>query len=224
MTAPSSTKRHRILIVDDNAAIHEDFRKILSDTRTANAALQAAEATLFGTSKPAARGQSFEVDYASQGEEALALVRRGLAENRPYSLAFIDGRMPPGWDGIETISHIWREYPDLQVVFCTAYSDYSWEAIRQALGDTDSMVILKKPFDNVEVLQLAHTLVRKWELNRQVKARLDALDEEVRERTAQREEAVALFEGAFAQSPTGILIADVPDVKIRWANAADEDT
>jgi DNA-binding NarL/FixJ family response regulator len=75
-------------------------------------------------------------------------------------LAFVDGRMPPGWDGIETIRHLWQECPDIQVVLCTAYSDYSWQDIRRVLGESDSLLILKKPFDNVEVLQLSHALTR----------------------------------------------------------------
>jgi len=68
----------------------------------------------------------FEIDSAFQGQEGLAKVQHALNEGRPYAMAFVDVRMPPGWDGIETISRIWKMYPELQVVICTAYSDYSW--------------------------------------------------------------------------------------------------
>jgi len=68
-------------------------------------------------------------------------------------------------------------------VICTAYSDYSWEEILRNLGETDSLVILKKPFDNVEVLQLAHALTKKWAMTRQANARMANLDESVRQRT-----------------------------------------
>ncbi len=220
MTTPGSNHRYRVLIIDDNAAIHEDFRKILGEVSGARTALRDVQSTLFGGDSPSPAGTFFDIDCASQGEEGLGLVRKALADGRPYSVAFVDGRMPPGWDGIETISHLWRAHPELQVVLCTAYSDYSWDQIRRVLGETDSMVILKKPFDNVEVLQLTHTLTNKWELNRQVQGRLADLDRLVSERTEQSRQSLALLEASIAQSPSGILIADAPDVTIRWANAA----
>lgn len=176
MTSNNGTRSFRILIVDDNAAIHEDFRKILLKKNSQADDLPNMESILFGSSNKAAASTTvFEMDSAFQGKDALALVRKASAEGRPYSLAFIDGRMPPGWDGIETITNLWKECPDLQVVFCTAYSDYSWSEIQDVLGENDSFLILKKPFDNMEVLQLAHALTCKWELNREIKHRLHQL-------------------------------------------------
>jgi DNA-binding NtrC family response regulator len=76
-------------------------------------------------------------------------------------MAFVDVRMPPGWDGIEVTPRLWVADPNLQIVICTAYSDYTWEEIFARVGTSDRMVILKKPFDPVEVLQLAHALTEK---------------------------------------------------------------
>ncbi len=76
-------------------------------------------------------------------------------------MAFVDVRMPPGWDGVETTARIWEKYSDLQVVICTAYSDYSWEDMLKRLGYSDRLVILKKPFDTIEVLQLAISMTEK---------------------------------------------------------------
>ena len=175
---------HRILVVDDNPSIHDDFRKILCPGQSQNAATVAKLAEqLFGDVSEERPGGRFEMDSAFQGQEGLAKVEAAEREGRPYSLAFMDVRMPPGWDGIETIKHIWEKYPHIQVVICTAYSDYSWEQVLRQLGETDSLVILKKPFDNVEVLQLAHTLTKKWTVTRQANTRLADLDETVRERT-----------------------------------------
>jgi len=64
--------------------------------------------------------------------------------------------MPPGWDGVETIGHLWKVDPDLQIVICTAHSDYNWRDISKQLGMSDSFVVLKKPFDVIEVSHL-HT-------------------------------------------------------------------
>jgi len=176
-------KSHRILVVDDNPAIHEDFKKILCPPTDDD--LSQDEAALFGTAAPVTERSDFEIDSAHQGQEGLAKVEQALAEGRPYSMAFVDVRMPPGWDGIETIRHIWNRYPELQVVICTAYSDHSWDEIIKHLGKSDSMVILKKPFDNVEVLQLAHALTKKWVVTRQAKHRLDDLEAIVERRTTE---------------------------------------
>ena len=85
------------------------------------------EAALFGDTTVKFQLPMFEIDSAYQGQEGLDLIEKSLLENRPYALAFVDVRMPPGWDGVETTCKIWEKYPDLQVVICTAYSDYSWE-------------------------------------------------------------------------------------------------
>ncbi len=178
-----------ILLVDDNAAIHDDFRKVLTPRKALNPKLIEAEAALFGEGPPAPVAADFRLQSAYQGREALDKVRQALAAGQPYALAFVDVRMPPGWDGIETVTRIWAEDPDLQIVICTAYSDYSWEEMTAKLGVTNNLVLLKKPFDNVEVLQLAHALTRKWELNRQARLKVDELAEMVARRTCELEAA-----------------------------------
>jgi two-component system cell cycle sensor histidine kinase/response regulator CckA len=176
-------KSHRLLVIDDNPRIHEDIRKILCPAVATGDMLLEAEAALFGDALVSSGRSDFTIDSAYQGQEGLALVEKAVAENRPYSMAFVDVRMPPGWDGIETIQRIWQCYPDLQVVICTAYSDHSWDEIINKLGNSDSLVILKKPFDNVEVLQLAHALTKKWVVTRQARSRLDELETLVQCRT-----------------------------------------
>jgi signal transduction histidine kinase/DNA-binding NtrC family response regulator len=174
---------HRILVIDDTVAIHDDFRKILAGDDAGP--LDQTEAELFGVAKPSAHSSKFVLDSAYQGQEGLQLLQQAAAARNPYSLAFVDIRMPPGWDGIETIAQLWAVDPDLQVVISTAYSDYSWSEIAERFGATDNLVILKKPFDNIEVLQLTHALTKKWTLTRQAKRQVEALDEIVRERTEQ---------------------------------------
>jgi PAS domain S-box-containing protein len=165
-----TTHRRRILIVDDNQAIHDDFRKILAPVE-AGKALEATEAALFGSSEEDGVDTGFELDFAFQGQEALTKVCAAWNEGRPYMMAFVDVRMPPGWDGIETTSRIWEIDSYLQVVICTAYSDYSWKQVTTNLGQPDRFVILKKPFDIVEVLQLANALTEKWKLLHQAEER-----------------------------------------------------
>jgi signal transduction histidine kinase len=176
---------HRILVIDDNKAIHDDFKKILGKKGADTDHLSREEAALFGGGKVVkADLPQFEIDSALQGQEGLQAIERSLQEGRPYAMAFVDVRMPPGWDGVETTSQIWQKYPDLQVVICTAYSDYSWEDMLKKLGYSDRLVILKKPFDNIEVLQLAISMTEKWHLYYQAKLRLEDLERMVHDRTA----------------------------------------
>jgi signal transduction histidine kinase len=176
-------QNHRILVIDDNKAIHEDFRKILGPKKAVSNTLTDAETALFGEDTPAVQLPEFEIDSAFQGQEGFELIAKSLREENPYSMAFVDVRMPPGWDGVETTAHIWEKYPDLQVVICTAYSDYSWQEMSSKLGFSDRLVILKKPFDNIEALQLAISLTEKWRLYQQARLRLGDLERMVQERT-----------------------------------------
>jgi len=176
-------KNRRILVIDDNRAIHGDFRKILASPVT-HSDLNEIEAKLLGT-VPAALPQAeiFDVESAYQGEEGLAMVRASVAADNRYAMAFVDMRMPPGWDGVETIAKIWEVDPDIQVVICTAYSDYSWEEIIRKLGNVDRLLILKKPFDTIEVCQLACALTQKWHLARHAHLKLNQLRAMVEEQT-----------------------------------------
>ncbi len=179
MNSPDAVINRRILIVDDSESIHEDFRKCILGPRSADCqALQEATETLFGEPPQAvASPGEYELDSAYQGEEALGLVQDAVEQRRPYAVAFVDVRMPPGWDGIETIERLWKVDPDLQAVICTAYSDVSMAQIVQRLGKTDRLLILKKPFDPMEVLLLATALTRKWQAVGQARQKLRELQE-----------------------------------------------
>src|SRR5690348_7801151 len=98
-------------------------------------------------------------------------------------MAFMDEPMPPGWDGVETTARIWEVEPDLQVVICTAYSDCTWDELLDTLGASDRLVILKKPFDRIEVVQLANRLTKKWQLMQEAKLQRGELENMVAART-----------------------------------------
>ncbi len=180
----------RILVVDDNPAIHQDFRKILARSGGFQE-LDAMESVLFGEPQAWSNSTHFSLDSAMNGEEAVRRVAEAMREGRPYAMAFVDIRMPPGIDGVETTLRLWREAPDLQVVLCSAYSDYSWEDLARKLGTSERLLILRKPFDNIEVRQMAHALSEKWELLRAHRQRQEDLELAVAERTRELEAANA---------------------------------
>ena len=161
-TTPAPTTAVRVLVIDDEQTIHEAYRTILCPRDGGTASLDAMDAALFG--KPVAAKSSepnFEVDSAFQGKDGYEKVKAAVAGGRPYSLAFVDMRMPPGWDGLETVEHLWKADPDLEVVICTAYSDHPWEQVAQRLGQTHRLLLLRKPFEAAEVWQLARSLSQK---------------------------------------------------------------
>lgn len=172
----------RILLIDDTASIHEDFHKILA-RKPAGPDLDAVEASLFGRPvQPAALG--FELDSALDGRQGVAMAAAAVEAGQPYAVAFVDMRMPPGWDGVETIERLWRIDPHVQVVICTAYSDHPWEQVMSRLEVRDRLLVVKKPFDAIEVSQLARTLTAKWELTRQSASQIEVLARTVEEARA----------------------------------------
>ncbi|TLZ13175.1 MAG: EAL domain-containing protein [Gammaproteobacteria bacterium] len=173
----------RVLVVDDNAAIHEDFRKILGGNTESSAELLAAERLLLGEAAPGVARPAFEIDTALQGQEGVARVRHALEEERPYAMAFIDMRMPPGWDGLETILRLWELDPHVQVVICSAHSDYDWTEVVARLDHSDKLLVIKKPFEPIEVLQCANALTRKWDNERTLRRQVEHLEHVVEART-----------------------------------------
>lgn len=217
-----SISTFRILIIDDTPTIHDDFRKILIPTTVSAPQMEILATAIFGDASPTPAPVRFEVDFANQGQTGLALLQDGLKEGRPYALAFVDMRMPPGWDGLETIRRLWAADPNLQVVICTAYSDHSWSSITQRLDQSDNLLILKKPFDNVEVLQLAHSLTRKWRLARDIEAHVAGLDDLLRTRTEELRGAEEGFTAAFDASPLAQAIISLENPAIIAINDAFE--
>jgi len=180
-------KNRRILIIDDNHAIHEDFVRILKPRDESHKGLEALESELFGkaTKAPFVEENYYHLESAYQGLEGIEKVTKAKSAGIPYAMAFVDVRMPPGIDGVEALERIWKIDPDLQAVLCTAYSDYSWEEVIKRLGMSDRLLILKKPFDNIEVRQMANTLTEKWSLFQQTRVRVETLEQAVAERTTE---------------------------------------
>lgn len=152
----------RILIVDDDRDIHGDFDRVLARVREHSAAHVALDLELFCASEPAKPKHHYELSHAYQGREALTLVQASIEERRRFAVAFVDMRMPPGWDGAQTIEHLWRVDPAINCVICTAYSDFSWEETRARTGRTQGLHLLRKPFRAEQVLRFASVLSRKW--------------------------------------------------------------
>ena len=173
----TATPNLRILVIDDQESIRDDFKKILAPP-SAPPTLTSARLAFLGESAAAApQTPAFELVLASQGGQGVELAAQAFREGRRFALAFVDVRMPPGIDGLLSIKALWKIDPELEIVICTAYSDYSFEQIIHELGSTHRLLILKKPFDPVEVRQLAGALTEKWNAAQRERQHLVELDD-----------------------------------------------
>jgi len=207
MNPLSVPANRRILVVDDTPAIHQDFRKILSPSAGNDDSLDDTESLLFGT--PQVSRLQFQIDSAYQGEEALELVKRAQAEGQPYALVFADMRMPPGWDGLQTIERLWEVDPRLQIALCTAFSDYTWETMSERIEFDDQLLILKKPFDTLEIRQMASAMTWKWQLAQDAARKMRTLERTIEERVQELLKVSHLLQyDVLTELPNSMLLGD----------------
>ncbi len=171
---------NRILLIDDEINILKSLKRVLE-----------AVFDLDETLKPT--GSRFIIDTASQSNEAIKLVHESLKSFQPYALAFVDIHIPPGLDGIKTIQRIWEIDPDIQIVICTGSSEYSWNTMRSELKYSNNFLILKKPFETIEIQQLAFALTKKWQLNQQNRVYIDNLESILKTRSKELKETEHLL-------------------------------
>jgi diguanylate cyclase (GGDEF)-like protein len=162
----------RILIVDDEPAMHDSYRRSFAGQQSDSAdALGAMVAELFGDDVADADGRpDFALVHADQGLEAIAAVEQALIDGQPFAVAFIDVRMPPGIDGRETAQRIRALDPEINLVIVTGFSDFSPVEISKVAGPPDKIFYIAKPFEVAEITQTATALAKRWEIDRELKA------------------------------------------------------
>ena len=173
MKSKKRTTKRRILIVDQNPSIHQDFQSMLSPAHLR---------TLPDSQEM--EPVEFDLVHASNERDALKAISEAVIQSRPFAVAFVDTRITAEWRGIEIIDHIWSADPRIQMVACTTYAEFEWESIAQRLGCSDNLLILKKPLIQGEVRQLALALTNKWSLARASELHVDQLEQMVIARTA----------------------------------------
>ncbi|SOB86858.1 diguanylate cyclase (GGDEF) domain-containing protein [Sphingomonas guangdongensis] len=174
----------RILIIDDEAAMHDSYARSFSAAPGARAGLEAMASELFGRDAAGLDAEAacarFELTHALQGLEGVAAVERALAAEAPFAVAFIDVRMPPGIDGKETARRIRALDPDINLVIVTGYSDHAPLDISRAAGPADKIFYIAKPFEVAEVVQTASALCHRWHADRELAAAREAMAAQVR--------------------------------------------
>ena len=211
----SSKQVFRVLVVDDDSSIRETYRQILCPEGSGLGALEA----LISGAPATAQAAEFEVTEAAQGETAAALQKLALTAGRPHQIAFIDMRMPPGWDGLQTAVALRALDPAIYIIIATAFSDYDVNQLQQALGH--DVVMLRKPFTREEVYQLARTLCQSRLTRERLENLTAEMEQQVQERTAELNQRVArqLVLAEVATHCIELDSADQPDDAVHWSLA-----
>ena len=186
------TEPHRILIADDNPALHESYRNIFAvetDELAGMTGLAKFAPELVTVANP--EGPAYALTHVMQGEAAIAAAAEAQLAGAPFALAILDVRMPPGIDGVQTARRLRVQHPNLQIVLCTAFADYTWSDLLHAFPESDGMLLLKKPFDAIEIHQIAAALCRKAQLATENQELIRNLENRVAARTAQLSQTAA---------------------------------
>ncbi len=162
-------RNQRILIVDDQEDLREQLAKLLVNHghpgKTAQV-VQSMRARLMGldvaTPEKPSNLPKYDIDVASQGQDAFEMVKAAVENKAPYAVMFTDMRMPPGWDGMETAQKVREIDKNIEIVIMTAYADYGQDEISSAIGTPEKLLYIKKPFQVEEIYQLALSLTAKW--------------------------------------------------------------
>lgn len=197
---------YRILIADDEEGVREAYRSTLTRTGPSQAAAQAKslEDELFGPDEdaaPVAAGAddiAFELTIVPQGQDAVDAVRAGLIDGRPYALAFLDVRMPPGIDGVAAAQAIRALDPRMAIVLVTAYADIDLQAMIRMVPPAEKLLFLAKPFQPAEIQQHARALASRWTTESDLYARLEEQNAALRRIVAEAEQARIEAEQASA--------------------------
>ena len=183
---PDLTSTNRILVVDDDAMLIGDYLRCLGEgfePDCATSTLGDLEKVLFGEETDEHGAAKFDVQSRNQGQAAVEAVREAVKVGSPYSIVFLDIRMPPGIDGIEAARQIRELDRNVNIVIVTGSTSPEPENLATEIPPADRIFYFKKPFHAVECRQLAAALCGKWHSDLALRRANDVLEQRVWERT-----------------------------------------
>jgi PAS domain S-box-containing protein len=186
ITQEQNAKPVKILVADDEQSILELYEQVLSPEGTHQmgySEMEELEDDLFGKNISKKSEFVFELETCRQGDEAVKAVKRSLEENRPFAVAFLDVRMPPGPDGVWAAVQIRALDPNIEIVIVTGYSDVDPKNISYRVPPAHKLLYIQKPFHPQEIFQFASAFGSKWQMERKLRKYHKDLERQVEERT-----------------------------------------
>ncbi len=151
---------YRVLVVDDQREIHQDFEEMLTPGATGASTDDLVDA--FASEVDESFLPKFELLHARSGAEAFDIIKTAIETDNPIAVAYIDIRMPPGMDGIETTQRIRAIDENIEIVLMTAYTDKSLGEIVREMDLLHKLLYIRKPFAREEIQQITLALAEKW--------------------------------------------------------------
>ena len=177
-------KRFSILAVDDDRAILDLYHKVFCaspqavESSPSSGDDQTANSNHYTVSRP------FVLTLCEQAEEAVEAVRMATEKERPFAMALVDVRLPPGPDGVWAAEQIRRVDPNIGIVLVTGYFDTDLGEVERRVPPPDKLLYLQKPFNPKEILQFASSMCAKWEAEHELSRINVHLEAMVAERTS----------------------------------------
>ncbi len=160
---------YKILIIDDDRSIHEDFLKVLNPLQNSQEnVINDLSERIFSNSTQRSVFPHYEIHSVFGGKQAIEIVKKSVLENSPFALMFVDVKMGDDMDGIATIQALRKIDSNIETVICSAYAAYTLEEIVSKIPRPDKLLFFKKPFTPVEIKQLAHCLCLKWSSQKKI--------------------------------------------------------
>jgi signal transduction histidine kinase len=192
----------RILIADDEPSILNAYSSVLlssGDSDHGDRGLDDLEAELFGDN-PRHSSQTYELELCQQGQQAVSAVKQAASAGKPFSVAFLDVRMPPGMNGVDAAREIRLLDPSLNIVFVTGYSDTDPRDMARIIPPVERLFYVAKPFQPLELQQFASALSSKWQAEQDLFAAHELLKRQYAELAATNAEIAAARRKAEAAS------------------------
>ncbi len=216
---------NRVLVVDDDEVLVNEYLRCLGEDFEPDAAITTLtdlEKVLFGEETDERGAARFEVHSRNQGEAAVEAVAVSIKFGKPYSIVFIDIRMPPGIDGIEAAKQIRAMDPNVNIVVVTGSVSPAPEDLGKQIPPADKVFFFQKPFHAVECRQLAAALCGKWHADMALRTANEDLEQRVEERTAALQK-LAYFD-VVTRLPNQLLLIEELKTLIEKAEESDGDT